>query len=288
MHNNELDSLFHYQGTDAHSGVTFLPKRGVNVRAKELTRAFRIIGGSSIEPVPFTLPRTQDAFIPEAYPPTVGLTPYTTAQEWIADPSVAGIPVKFSLEGMWDGSGLTTVAKGESASTSELKSSSPKASVSQKAELAAPTPVSQPEPSAPKTRAAELETKPVLARFMSDAKAASNSMAAAASKFADSDQVSDKDDDSNFSELPASRPAKSDSSPRSSTPSVSQTRPAVATQEPRSNAEIENLVQLAEKCKSDIAAAQTTLASLTSELKSVVTSLDLDNSLKERIKKLTV
>lgn len=127
-------------------------------------------------------------FQSDIYPPTTGLKPGTTAQEWFGGKTA--LPPKISLESVYEGEAPKEVA-------AESRPAQPV--VSQPAP-AKPTPAPAAAPSSASAPVASRGPPPT----MNDNK---QSLAAGASKFAD-DDVSDKESESSFEEVakPVSRP----------------------------------------------------------------------------------
>src|SRR5271156_1991572 len=87
--------------------VAFLPKRGVNMHENEVMRAYKTVNDSYIEPVSFIVPRRSETFQEDVYPPTVGLKPAISGEEWFAGKD--GIPPKVSMESLYEGEGMKEV-----------------------------------------------------------------------------------------------------------------------------------------------------------------------------------
>lgn len=179
--NDKFEYLSEYKSPEPQRGIAFLPKRGVNLHDNEVLRGFKTVNDTYIQPISFIVPRRAEMFQGDIYPPTNGLKPGTTAQEWFGGKTA--LPPKISLESVYEGDGPKEVpadykppqAAEPLHSPSPVKTEAPK-----RVEPPAPSPVTRgPPPS------------------MGDNKA---SLAAGASKFADKDEES-ADEPSSFDEV---------------------------------------------------------------------------------------
>jgi coronin-1B/1C/6 len=182
--NDKFEYLTQHTSANPQRGIAFMPKRGINLHENEVLRAFKTVNDAYIEPVSFIVPRRSEMFQSDIYPPTTGLKPGTTADEWFGGKTA--MPPKISLESVYDGEAPKEVA-------SDYK----------------PAPaMSQPSPTKPTPAPAMSAPAPVASRgpppTMNDNK---QSLAAGASKFANND-ASDKESESSFEEVakPVSRP----------------------------------------------------------------------------------
>ena len=174
--NDKFEYLSEYKSGDPQRGIAFLPKRGINLHENEVTRAYKTVNDSYIEPVSFIVPRRAEMFQSDIYPPTAGLKPGVTAAEWFAGKTA--LPPKISLESVYEGEGIKEVP-------SEYKAPGP--ALAAAVQSPAPTKTEAPKPAdapAP-TPAASRGPAPT----MNDNKA---SLADQASKFADN--AEDEDD----------------------------------------------------------------------------------------------
>ena len=187
--NDKFEYLTQYTSPNPQRGVAFMPKRGINLHDNEVLRAFKTVNDTYIEPVSFIVPRRSEMFQSDIYPPTTGLRPGTTADEWFGGKTA--VPPKISLESVYDGEAPKEVPAESIPKPSQPAAAAPKptpaATIEKPAQSSAPAPVASrgPPPS------------------MNDNK---QSLAAGASKFAD-DDVSDKASESSFEEVtkPVSR-----------------------------------------------------------------------------------
>jgi len=166
-----------------------MPKRGVNLHDNEITRAFKTVNDTWIEPISFVVPRRAEVFQDDIYPPCTGLKPAVSGKEWFDGQT--GLPPKISLESVYDGK--TPVEVASKYTPRETPIQSPPAT---KTEAPKPKPEPVPEP---------LSRGPP--PKMEDSKA---SISAMANKFADKDaEESSEDDASSFEEVakPVTRPA---------------------------------------------------------------------------------
>ncbi|KAH3907881.1 coronin [Parastagonospora nodorum] len=187
--NDKFEYLTQYTSPNPQRGVAFMPKRGINLHDNEVLRAFKTVNDTYIEPVSFIVPRRSEMFQSDIYPPTTGLRPGTTADEWFGGKTA--VPPKISLESVYDGEAPKEVPAESIPKPSQPAAAAskptPAATIEKPAQSSAPAPVASRGP--PPT--------------MNDNK---QSLAAGASKFAD-DDVSDKASESSFEEVtkPVSR-----------------------------------------------------------------------------------
>ena len=105
--NDKFEFLSEYKSADPQRGIAFLPKRGVNVHENEVTRAFKTVNDTYIEPISFIVPRRAEVFQDDIYPPTIGLKPAMSAGEWFGGKE--GIPPKIDLAAIYAGEEPTEV-----------------------------------------------------------------------------------------------------------------------------------------------------------------------------------
>ena len=163
-----------------------MPKRGVNLHENEITRAYKTVNDTWIEPISFIVPRRAEVFQEDIYPPTTGLKPAVSGKEWFDGKT--GLPPKISLEDIYEGKAPTEVK-------SDYKP--------RETPVAAPA-ATKTEPPKPKAEPAPEPVKSPVSRApppeMKDNKA---SISAMANKFADKEEVESSDDDaSSFEEVP--------------------------------------------------------------------------------------
>lgn len=80
----EADNLFplsEHKSSDPQRGMTFLPRRALNVSDCEIARAYKV-HGSSVEPIAFIVPRKSDSFQSDIFPPAPSIEPSATASEF--------------------------------------------------------------------------------------------------------------------------------------------------------------------------------------------------------------
>ncbi|KAJ5223983.1 coronin-like protein Crn1 [Penicillium chermesinum] len=153
LENDKFEFLSEYKSADPQRGVAFMPKRGVNMHENELTRAFKTVNDSYVEPISFIVPRRAETFQDDIYPPTIGATPAMNSSEWFSGKEA--IPGKISMASLYDGQGLKEVTGAVDKPTGSLDTPSPKPAEPEvkKAEptIVKPTPrepVSEPTPAA--------------------------------------------------------------------------------------------------------------------------------------------
>jgi coronin-1B/1C/6 len=189
--NDKFEYLTQYTSPNPQRGVAFMPKRGINLHDNEVLRAFKTVNDTYIEPVSFIVPRRSEMFQSDIYPPTTGLRPGTSADEWFGGKTA--LPPKISLESVYDGGApkevpADSLPKASQPAAAAAPKPTPAATIEKPAQSSAPAPVASRGP--PPT--------------MNDNK---QSLAAGASKFADNDDASDKESESSFEEVtkPVSR-----------------------------------------------------------------------------------
>lgn len=174
--NDKLEFLSEYKSSDPQRGVTFMPKRGVNMHENEVVRIYKTVNDTYIEPISFIVPRRSELFQDDIYPPTVGLKPAMGPSEWLAGKEA--IPPKISMASLYEGQGLQEVTPTQDKPTSPMTALPPKV-VEPAPE---PTPAARGPPPSMKEQGA--------------------AMAAVASKYADEDDKADgADDGSGFEEV---------------------------------------------------------------------------------------
>lgn len=177
-----------------------MPKRGVNPHENEITRAFKTVNDSYIEPVSFIVPRRSENFQDDIYPPTIGLKPAMGPSDWFAGKEA--IPPKISMASLYEGGGLKEVTGVQEQPTPTTSAPEPKAEPE-------PKPA---EPVAAKKAAEPVSTPTPVIKPEVSMKEQGASMAAMVNKFADQeDDAEPVDDDSSFEEIskPTDRAARS-------------------------------------------------------------------------------
>ncbi|KAJ5413972.1 coronin-like protein crn1 [Penicillium cosmopolitanum] len=196
LENDKFEPLDEYKSSDPQRGIAFMPKRGVNMHDTELTRAYKTVDDTYIQPISFIVPRKSETFQDDIYPPTIGLTPAMSAGEWLQGKEA--IPPKISMASLYDGEGEKEVSGVQDKPTTATDAPAPKA--------AEPAPKKSEPASLPAAREPVSEPTPV-ARPGPSMKDQGASMAAMVNKFSDDkeDEASaadDDDDDSSFEEVP--------------------------------------------------------------------------------------
>ena len=184
-----------------------MPKRGVDMHENEVTRAFKTVNDTYIEPISFIVPRRAETFQDDIYPPTIGVTPAMKASEWFSGKEA--IPPKISMGSLYDGQGLKEVTGIQDKPTSSLTTESK------------PEPKREPEvkPASPVKKAPEPVSEPTpVVKPAPSMKDQGASMAAMVNKFAD-DEEPEKVEESSFDE-PSKPVERSTRSPGTSSPSV--------------------------------------------------------------------
>ncbi|CAG8440793.1 10237_t:CDS:2 [Diversispora eburnea] len=77
--NDELYYLSEFKSSEPQRGMSFMPKRAINVCECEIARAYKV-SSNLVEPISFTVPRK----VTDLFPPTLGDEPALTADEFFA------------------------------------------------------------------------------------------------------------------------------------------------------------------------------------------------------------
>ncbi|XP_033748826.1 coronin-1A-like isoform X2 [Pecten maximus] len=93
-----------YQSKDAQRGFAYQCKRGVDMKACEITKMYKIHNSGLCEVIPFTVPRKSELFQDDLYPDTSKDQAALTAEEWFngkdACPLMVSLKEKFqAMEG---------------------------------------------------------------------------------------------------------------------------------------------------------------------------------------------
>jgi coronin-1B/1C/6 len=181
--NDKFEYLSEYSSANPQRGVAFLPKRGVNMHENEVTRAFKTVNDTYIEPISFVVPRRAEVFQSDVYPPTTGLKPAMSFADWLGGKD--GLPPKIDMESLYEGQEPVEVP-------SDYK---PTPTLTP-----APEPVKkEPEPKAEPAPTTALRGPPP------SMKEQTASIAAMTSKYADKDEVEspvEEESSSSFEEVP--------------------------------------------------------------------------------------
>jgi coronin-1B/1C/6 len=185
--NDKFEYLSEYKSADPQRGVAFVPKRGVNMHDNEVMRAYKTVNDSYIEPISFIVPRRAETFQEDIYPPTVGLRPSMSSEEWFGGKTA--LPPKVDMETLYEGGGMKEVP-----SDAKPLTKAPE-----------PEPAKEPEPvkQAPEPQKGEEEPLAAVSRAPPPSmKEQGGSMMAMADKFADKDgEREDSSDESSFEEV---------------------------------------------------------------------------------------
>ncbi|CED83665.1 microtubule binding protein [Phaffia rhodozyma] len=130
----EADNLFYlseYGSQSPQRGMTFLPRRALDVSENEVARGFKITG-NLIEPLGFVVPRKADSFQADIFPPALSSDPALSADDWFAGKTAQ--PKLVSLE-----DGATPVTS-DPVSTSSTMRAVPSTSKTAPAALSSPAP----------------------------------------------------------------------------------------------------------------------------------------------------
>ncbi|KAL4400350.1 Coronin-like protein Crn1 [Malassezia pachydermatis] len=81
LESDELHYLTEYKSIEPQSGMTFLPRRALNVNENEIARAYKVTS-AMVQPLSFYVPRKADSFQADIFPPAPSLEPAMTASEF--------------------------------------------------------------------------------------------------------------------------------------------------------------------------------------------------------------
>ena len=182
--NDNFEYLSEYKSSDPQRGVAFVPKRGVNMHENEVMRAYKTVNDTYIEPISFIVPRRSETFQEDIYPPTVGLKPAVSSEDWFSGKD--GIPPKISMESIFEGEGMREVPDEPKAVKKD------------------PEPVEEPEKAPAKVEPSEPEPIPTTVRDPPPSmKEQVGSVAAMVDKYADPEagKAESEDDASSFEEV---------------------------------------------------------------------------------------
>lgn len=183
--NSKVEYLSEYSSANPQRGIAFLPKRGVNMHENEVTRAFKTVNDSYIEPISFVVPRRAEVFQSDVYPPTLGLKPGMSFKEWMG--GMDALPPKIDMESLYDGQDPVEVP-------SDYKPTP------------IPTPVPEPAKREPEPPKAEPTPPPAAMRGPPPSmKEQTASIAAMTSKYQDNEpeeSAEEEEDTSSFEEVP--------------------------------------------------------------------------------------
>ncbi|KAG8531427.1 uncharacterized protein KY384_003056 [Bacidia gigantensis] len=204
LQNDKLEFLSEYKSVEPQRGVAFLPKRGVNIREKEVMRAYKTVGDNYVEPISFFAPRRAEGFQADIYPPTVGSKPAMSSAEWFGGKEA--LPPKIDLESVYNGE------EPAEASTTDTPFEKPAPEPAPKA----PSPITksvepEPEPAAESAPPTALKGPPP---SMTEQTASIKDLAA---KYDDNEEDDVPDEESSFEEVakPIERPIKQSAAPTS-------------------------------------------------------------------------
>lgn len=93
---DDFSYLSTHSSNEPQRGMSFMPKRGLNVNQNEVARCYRIIGNNLVEPISFTVPRKAENFQHDIFPETPGPQPALTAEQFFNGETKD--PILISLE----------------------------------------------------------------------------------------------------------------------------------------------------------------------------------------------
>lgn len=98
LESDELHYLTEYKSIEPQSGMTFLPRRALNVNENEIARAFKVTA-STVQPLSFYVPRRAESFQADIFPPAPSAVPVMTASEFFDEKKTA-MPHMLDLQTM--------------------------------------------------------------------------------------------------------------------------------------------------------------------------------------------
>lgn len=96
LESDELHYLSEYKSIEPQSGMTFLPRRALNVNENEIARAYKVTN-PIIQPLSFYVPRKSESFQADIFPPVRAAEPSLTADEFF-DEKKTLTPVLYNFE----------------------------------------------------------------------------------------------------------------------------------------------------------------------------------------------
>ncbi|WWC85478.1 uncharacterized protein L201_000342 [Kwoniella dendrophila CBS 6074] len=78
---DSLHFLNEYKTSDPQRGMTFLPRRALDVKENEIARAYKLAGGC-VEPLSFIVPRKAESFQADIFPPANSIESAQTAADY--------------------------------------------------------------------------------------------------------------------------------------------------------------------------------------------------------------
>ncbi|KAM5470288.1 Coronin-like protein crn1 [Microsporum ferrugineum] len=190
--NDKFEFLSEYKSGDPQRGVAFMPKRGINMHENEVVRAYKTVNDSYIEPVSFIVPRRAEVFQDDIYPPTTGISPAMSCNEWFEGKNA--LPPKIDMESLYEGGVMKELSADAVTTTKEPEVKAPEPAKSQPA----PKPTPDPQAALP---AAAIAPRAGM-------KEQGASMAAAASKYIDKDEDEEEVGGSSGFDAPKPQPQK--------------------------------------------------------------------------------
>ncbi|KAM5447295.1 Coronin-like protein crn1 [Microsporum audouinii] len=190
--NDKFEFLSEYKSGDPQRGVAFMPKRGINMHENEVVRAYKTVNDSYIEPVSFIVPRRAEVFQDDIYPPTTGISPAMSCNEWFE--GMNALPPKIDMESLYEGGVMKELSADAVTTTKEPEVKAPEPAKSQPAPKPTPDPQAAPPAAAIAPRAGMKEQ--------------GASMAAAASKYIDKDEDEEEVGGSSGFDAPKPQPQK--------------------------------------------------------------------------------
>jgi len=148
----------------------------------ELTRAFKTVNDSYIEPISFIVPRRAEVFQSDVYPPTAGVKPAMSFHDWVGGKDA--LPSKIDMESLYEGQEPAEVP-------SDFKPT--------------PTPTPAPDPVKKQPEPKHVPTPAVVLAPPPSMKEQGASIAAMTSKYADKDEeesAEEEEDSSSSEEVP--------------------------------------------------------------------------------------
>ncbi|WFD36725.1 Coronin-like protein crn1 [Malassezia cuniculi] len=239
LESDELHYLSEYKSVEPQSGMTFLPRRALNVDENEIARAYKVTY-STIQPVSFYVPRKSDSFQEDIFPHAPAAEAALSAEEFFGGKTVPPKLLDFATRTVVAGAETAPIkvgAKAESkdASLVEPKTASTNAVPVPKAETTKAEPVKAEPAKAEPTKVEPTKVEPTKAEPTKAEPAKAEPVKAEPTKTQTSETNSAKNDSATSEpaklEPTKSEPAKSE--PAKSEPAKSEpAKPALTKSEP--------------------------------------------------------
>ncbi|GFZ44847.1 Coronin-like protein [Saitozyma sp. JCM 24511] len=154
---DSLHSLNEYKSSEPQRGMTFLPRRALDVGQNEIARAFKLAGGG-IEPLSFIVPRKAESFQSDIFPPANSIEPALSASDFFAGKTARPKVIDLETRAVSTSEGPIPSAPSGTATPSAAPSLPPSETAKSKS---APADYAPPTKEEPKPTPKQLEPEPV-------------------------------------------------------------------------------------------------------------------------------